>query len=805
MNNFAIILALGALSAIVGSASAQSCLVAPVRAKADTGIVEANRSQGPRRTVVRRLFTDIRAACPTIGPVPVPVPPGPTPPPVPVVLPTPVAISPGSTVAPGPEVSLTPTFSWGAVSGATGYVLAIRDVASNAFVYPSTTGVGPPLAGTSTILPTGVLLPGQAYRWDLTAVNATSKSLPSANRYFTTALPAPVPPPAGGDSARVIIRFGNTLASMCGYTGASVDSVNVNWRMDTVTVSGRLLWRPMPSGGTAQYNSSVPYFPNAGTDTVTVCAATTGTPRRIGHPAVRMTTIPLTPPTPPAPVPVPVPVPPPAPTPPPTGIAAPELPRVVPEHRDPYPGRACTVFVAQGGDVSAALAAARGGTVVCLTTGTVYSPVQLPCRANGDTGRIVLRTGTTLPAEGTRMRPSLAANLAKIQITRNGEPAFTTCPGAFGYVVRGIEVSPAPGVNLTYTLVQLGESGPLQDTMDEVPQRLILSQMWIHGTTLGEMQRCVTLNSGATAIVDSWFSDCHGKGYDSQAIGGFNGPGPHLVRNNYLEGVGENVMWGGATPSISGLVAADITFQRNHVYTPLSWKGVWTKKNLLELKNAVRVLIEDNVFDGSWTDGQGGNALLFKSINDMGSCNWCRTTDVTVRRNLVKNAGGGIVFSGQENYNPFGSVDSVAKRFLIQDVVFDNINVAPYTGSGWGIQITGGASDIVFERTVLAGNINNTLFLHSASSPSPRTAFRSSVWQHGVYFATCDACSIGLLAMNTALPGFQWSGMSVVLGTASLNSLPAETTVVSSESQAASAATIRATVNAAINGVVVIP
>src|SRR6185503_14365097 len=191
-------------------------------------------------------------------------------------------------------------------------------------------------------------------------------------------------------------------------------------------------------------------------------------------------------------------------------------------------------------------------------------------------------------------------NLAKILIDRGGLPALETIPGTFGYVLRGIEIAPSASVTMTYNLVSLGATGSYQDTMSEVPQQLILSQMYIHGTANGEMQRCVALNSGATAIVDSWLSDCHGKGYDSQAIGGWNGPGPHLVRNNYLEGAGENVMWGGATPSIPNMVAADITFQRNHVYTPIAWKGKWTKKNLFELKNAVRVLIEENVFDGSW-------------------------------------------------------------------------------------------------------------------------------------------------------------------------------------------------------------
>jgi hypothetical protein len=481
-------------------------------------------------------------------------------------------------------------------------------------------------------------------------------------------------------------------------------------------------------------------------------------------------------------------------------IAAPELPRVVPESADPYPGRPCSVTLGARDDITDALRDARGGTVVCLTAGATYAPFELPPRKRGDSGWIVLRTNTASPSEGTRVRPSTAANFAKIVQTKNGAPALWTSPGASRYVLRDFEITTGQGVNKTNALVALGTSGPDQDTMNEVPGELILARLYIHGSANGEMQRCVALNSGATAIVDSWISDCHGKGYDSQAIGGWNGPGPHLIRNNYLEGAGENVMWGGATPSIRNMVAADITFQRNHVYTPIAWKGRWTKKNLFELKNAVRVLVEENVFDGSWADAQIGPALLFKSINDQGDCNWCRTTDVTVRRSYVTHAGGGIVFSGAENYNG-GRVDTAARRFLIQDVVFDKLNVPPYTGGGRAVQITGGASDIVFERTVISGNVGNAIVLDKGR-PAARTAFRNNVWTHGEYLATADGPGIGLPSMNAGLPGFVWQRMTIVKRASANNPLPPGTAVATSEDAVPLARQIRATVAAAVRGVV---
>ena len=52
---------------------------------------------------------------------------------------------------------------------------------------------------------------------------------------------------------------------------------------------------------------------------------------------------------------------------------------------------------------------------------------------------------------------------------------------------------------------------------------------------------------------------------------GWNGPGPYLIENNYLEAAGENVMFGGTDPSIPNLVPSNITIRRNLISRPLAW------------------------------------------------------------------------------------------------------------------------------------------------------------------------------------------------------------------------------------------
>ena len=85
-------------------------------------------------------------------------------------------------------------------------------------------------------------------------------------------------------------------------------------------------------------------------------------------------------------------------------------------------------------------------------------------------------------------------------------------------------------------------------------------------------RRGIAMNSRHTAVIDSYLSDFKEVGADSQAIAGWNGAGPFRIANNYLEAAGENVMFGGADPTIRDLVPADIEIRRNHFAKPLRWK-----------------------------------------------------------------------------------------------------------------------------------------------------------------------------------------------------------------------------------------
>jgi len=203
-----------------------------------------------------------------------------------------------------------------------------------------------------------------------------------------------------------------------------------------------------------------------------------------------------------------------------------------------------------------------------------------------------------------------------------------------------------------------GDGRRQQKTRESVPSNIIIDRCYVHGFATQDVQRGVSLNSAQTTIRHSYISDIHGVGYDSQAIGGWNGPGPFFIIDNHLEAAGENIMFGGADPASDDLTPADIEIRGNYLFKPKSWKvgdpayagKHWTVKNLLELKLAKKkVVIDGNWFKNNWTDGQAGIAILFTVRNQEGTAEWSIVENIEFTNNIVEGAEGGINFLGTDN------------------------------------------------------------------------------------------------------------------------------------------------------------
>ncbi|MBC7895858.1 MAG: right-handed parallel beta-helix repeat-containing protein [Cytophagaceae bacterium] len=350
-------------------------------------------------------------------------------------------------------------------------------------------------------------------------------------------------------------------------------------------------------------------------------------------------------------------------------------PRAVPSTPADIGARPCTVHVGPTG-LQGALNAARGGDVLCLA-GTYVGAFTVPPHA--DDGWVVVRSAEPLAAG--RVRPSALGAMARIVAPRQESP-LTFLAGSARIVVLGVEItSDSTLLHGPVALVQIGTGR--EAAVESLPTDIVLQQVYLHGWPRQHLRRAIAGNGGAQTLRDSWCEEIHASGFDSQCWISWNSSGPVLIENNTLQAASENIMFGGADPRVPGLVTSDVTIRRNHISKPLSWQGQnWNTKNLVETKSSARVLVEENVLEGAWTDGQVGYAFVLKSTSQNDTCAPCSSSDWTIRRNLVRNTGAGFSIAGRADQNGPTATDSSNRRFEIVENWLEPVNVPPYVGDG---------------------------------------------------------------------------------------------------------------------------
>jgi len=387
---------------------------------------------------------------------------------------------------------------------------------------------------------------------------------------------------------------------------------------------------------------------------------------------------------------------------------------------------ATTLQVPAGGDLQSALFNAQPGDTIVLTPGATYTGnFTLPDK--GGSSLITLQTDPQgLPGAGERISPAEAPRLAKLR-SPNGLPALQTAPGAHHWRVVLVEFQANAGG--AGDIVALGSGSASQSTLIGVPNNLTLDRCYIHGDPAQGQKRGVALNSASTTVTGSYISDIKVVGQDSQAIGGWNGPGPFVITNNYLEAAGENIMFGGADPAIPNLVPSDITIEQNTLAKLPAWRSQrWQVKNLLELKNARRVIIRSNTLEYVWTAAQSGVAILFTGRNQDGLCPWCRVEQVTFESNTVRHGGAGVQILGFDDAHP----SQQTRGITIRNNLFDDIDPQNWGGNGYFLQLVSGPRDIVVDHnTVIQDHAGGILFADGA--PVLGFTFTNNLIRHGAY------------------------------------------------------------------------
>src|SRR2546428_10130330 len=217
-------------------------------------------------------------------------------------------------------------------------------------------------------------------------------------------------------------------------------------------------------------------------------------------------------------------------------------------------------------------------------------------------------------------------------------------------------------------------------------------------------------------------------------------------------------------------------FRRNHFFKPVSWKigdasyqgTPWTVKNLFELKNARRVLIEGDRFENHWDAAQNGVGILLTVRTESDAAPWAVVEDVTFVNNVVHRTASG--------FNILGIDDSSASRsgrtrfVRVANNLFTDVGAAGLGGSGTLFQVLNGASGLTIEHNTA---LHDGAVIAADLLPGSGLVFQNNIVEHNEYGVFGSSKGIGLPALDYYFPGFVFR-RNVLIGTPSPRQYPAD-------------------------------
>lgn len=409
-------------------------------------------------------------------------------------------------------------------------------------------------------------------------------------------------------------------------------------------------------------------------------------------------------------------------------------------------------LIRAGGNLQAALDAARPGDTITLEAGAKFTgPFTLRQRPGtaAETDWITIQSSqiSQLPA-GVRVSPEKASAMPKI-FSGGGQPAIKTNGAAHHYKFIGIEIVTNEAGDAPYNLIELGDDGGGgQTTLDKVPHHFVFDRCYIHARDGQDAPRGFGLNSSDTEITNSYIANFKSKRTDSQTILAWNTPGRFKIINNYLEAASETLQFGGGGGcgplTKQGILPSDIEVRRNTLTKRLEWRGVWLAKNLFEIKYARRVVVDGNLMENNWADGQAGFAVQLTVRNEGGVCNLNTIEDVTFTNNLIRHSSAGINILGTDP--PRASVP--AKRITIRNNLLVDIDPSKF-GGGYGfLQLVGEGSEVVADHNTAVIPSGGGGAIHLQGAVFSRTQFTNNLVPMGIM--GCGSPGNGSIA--TCLP-----------------------------------------------------
>ena len=410
--------------------------------------------------------------------------------------------------------------------------------------------------------------------------------------------------------------------------------------------------------------------------------------------------------------------------------------------------------------VQAALNGAANGDTILVRAGQTFTEsVVVPAKTCGSGQTYVTvrsdAADTNLPGPDRRFDPALHGSFVPIiQSGQTNIPALSFAANAdcYRFMFLKFQQGPIP----PYHIVQVGS--PAETIGANQPDRIEFDRIWVSGDPQNGAWNGIVLHGQQVAILNSYIEEIKMVGVETHGIGGYNGPGPFTVTNNYIEAASINFMLGGADPAVTNplnMTPVLARFDKNFVTKNLAWRNeTWNVKNLFELKHAqgpagADAVIEGNIFENNWNSGQTGYPVVFKSVNQDGNCGWCVVQRIDFRYNIIRSAPGAFLLNGQEGPQPATILNNLKIR---HNLTYD-ISTAYGAGLYWA-QLSNGSTNVTIDHNTTDHVMGNGTLILGGTPDATGLVVTNNLFRRLTYGVKGDNTGEGTSALDTYAPGW---------------------------------------------------
>jgi hypothetical protein len=429
-----------------------------------------------------------------------------------------------------------------------------------------------------------------------------------------------------------------------------------------------------------------------------------------------------------------------------------------------HPEPTAVIVVESIAELMTAYNNAVGGEHIVIPAGSTWiGEISLPAKNFSD--YVTIRSSASMPALTERITPNANGLVTLKAPYGNGVPLRIE-NGATRIRLVGLKFEPKyiPDVNgpSTYYLLQIGAPFT-QTTTATNPSRIIVEHCVINPPDDVNVVHGILNDGYKVSILSSWLGNIKTfGGQDSQAVISFDGKGAHVYNNTYFEAASENIMYGGAVPTIPGLTPTNIEVRRCYFSKRMAWRVYNVDyhqvnvKNLFETKNARRIYIEGSVMENHW-DAMRSQlfALVFKSSVSPGMPGefvpWAVSEDIVLENNRLHRMFGGIT-TAVDSYWLGNFRGMKPNNIIVKNTLFDDLS------NRWGAPGNSNGG-----RLVQPNNVEDLSLDHVTMIDTDRTAGSA------VVLVTNNNFRFKVTNSIFGLGGYGIIGSGVGPGTRSLN------------------------------------